>query len=53
MTDHRDARAPGHPPTSHFAKRTGPREIAWFIGLWAAGVVAVALVSGVLKMFLG
>jgi preprotein translocase subunit Sss1 len=30
-----------------------PRRLAWFVGLWAAGVLAVGLVGLVIKLALG
>jgi hypothetical protein len=30
-----------------------PRRLAWFIGLWAAGVLAVAAVAYGLKIWVG
>jgi preprotein translocase subunit Sss1 len=29
------------------------RQIAWFIGLWAAGVLAVGIVGLIIKLWLG
>jgi Protein of unknown function (DUF2474) len=29
-----------------------PRQLAWFVGLWAAGVLAVAAVSLLLRLWL-
>jgi hypothetical protein len=34
-------------------RRTGGRELGWFVLLWAGGVVSVTLVGGVIKLFLG
>ena len=36
------------------AKREPPlhRRIAWFVSLWVAGVAAVALVAGLIRMWL-
>lgn len=34
-------------------RKTGGRELLWFVALWAAGVGAVTLVGGVIKLFLG
>lgn len=33
-------------------KRTGPKELAWFIVLWALGVAAILVVGGVIKLFI-
>lgn len=30
-----------------------PRRLAWFVGLWAAGVLAVGLVGLLIKLALG
>lgn len=30
--------------------REGARQLAWFFGLWVAGVVALALVAGLLRL---
>ena len=30
-----------------------PRQLAWFVGLWAAGVAAVAALAEVLRLWLG
>jgi hypothetical protein len=32
--------------------KTGPKEIAWFIGLWALGVAAVLLIGLFIKLFI-
>jgi hypothetical protein len=29
------------------------RRIAWFVSLWAGGVIALALVAGLVRMWLG
>jgi hypothetical protein len=34
-------------------RSTGPREIAWFVGLWAAGVATVTAVGFVIRLFIG
>ena len=34
-------------------RKTGGRELIWFVALWAGGVAAVTLVGGVIKLFLG
>lgn len=34
-------------------QRTGPREVAWFIALWAGGVATVTLVGLVIRLFIG
>ncbi len=34
-------------------RKTGGREVTWFVALWAGGVAAVTLVGGVIKLFLG
>ena len=31
----------------------GAARWAWFVGLWAAGVAALGVVAGVLKLFFG
>ncbi|MGF1544510.1 MAG: DUF2474 domain-containing protein [Parvularculaceae bacterium] len=33
--------------------KTGWREIAWFAGLWAAGVAAVSALAFVIRLFIG
>jgi hypothetical protein len=33
-------------------EKTGPKEILWFVGLWAGGVAAVALVATAIKLVL-
>lgn len=33
-------------------KKTGPKEIAWFIALWVMGVAVILSVGGVIKLFL-
>lgn len=33
-------------------EKTGPRELAWFVGLWALGVVAVILLGLFIKLFI-
>ena len=33
-------------------KKTGPKEIAWFIGLWAFGVAVILTVGGLIKLIL-
>ena len=35
-----------------FVKKTGPKEIAWFVGLWALGVAAILIVGGLIKLVL-
>jgi len=30
--------------------KTGPKEIAWFIGLWALGVATILFVGGIIKL---
>ena len=30
-----------------------PRQLAWFVGLWAAGVLAIGLVGLMIKLALG
>lgn len=32
--------------------KTGPRELAWFIGLWALGVATILIVGGIIKLFI-
>jgi hypothetical protein len=29
------------------------RKLAWFVGLWAASVAALAAVAGIIRMWLG
>lgn len=31
-------------------EKTGPKEIAWFIGLWALGVATILAVGGLIKL---
>lgn len=31
-------------------RKTGSKEIAWFIGLWALGVAAILVVGGLIKL---
>ncbi len=31
-------------------EKTGPKEVLWFIGLWAAGVVTILIVGGLIKL---
>lgn len=33
-------------------KRTGPKELAWFIGLWALGVAAILIIGAIIKLFI-
>lgn len=33
-------------------KRTGPKEVAWFVGLWALGVTTILIVGGLIKLVL-
>ncbi|WP_022701141.1 hypothetical protein [Oceanicaulis alexandrii] len=33
-------------------KQTGLREFAWFVGLWAAGVLTVTILGGIIKLVL-
>jgi len=33
-------------------KKTGPKEIAWFIGLWVLGVATILTVGGIIKLVL-
>ncbi|MDY7099421.1 MAG: DUF2474 domain-containing protein [Pseudomonadota bacterium] len=33
-------------------KKTGPKELAWFVGLWALGVAAILTVGGLIKLVL-
>lgn len=32
--------------------RTGPKELAWFIGLWAAGVATILIIASLIKLVL-
>ena len=40
-------------PGSRHIEKTGPKELLWFVGLWAGGVAAVAVVAGAIKLALG
>lgn len=33
-------------------KKTGPKELAWFVGLWALGVAVILAVGGLIKLVL-
>ncbi|MBO6688803.1 MAG: DUF2474 domain-containing protein [Henriciella sp.] len=33
-------------------KKTGLKEIAWFVGLWALGVAVILIVGGLIKLVL-
>ena len=33
-------------------KKTGPKEVAWFIALWAMGVAVILTVGGLIKLVL-
>lgn len=33
-------------------EKTGPKEIAWFIGLWGLGLVTILIVGGIIKLIL-
>lgn len=33
-------------------EKTGPKEIAWFIGLWALGFATILIVGGIIKFVL-
>lgn len=33
-------------------EKTGPKELAWFVGLWALGVAAVILLGFFIKLFI-
>lgn len=33
-------------------EKTGPKEIAWFIGLWGLGFTTILIVGGLLKLIL-
>ena len=35
-----------------FVKKTGPKEFAWFVGLWALGVATILFVGGLIKLVL-
>jgi fatty acid desaturase len=35
------------------ARREGLRRLAWFVALWAAGMMVFAIVTGVLRALLG
>lgn len=37
----------------HNIRKTGLREVAWFVALWLLGVLAIALVGGVIKLVIG
>jgi hypothetical protein len=30
--------------------KTGPKELAWFVGLWALGVTSIIILGGLIKM---
>lgn len=32
--------------------KTGPKELAWFIGLWALGVAAILIIGAIIKLFI-
>ena len=33
-------------------EKTGPKELAWFVGLWTLGVTAVLLLGLIIKLFI-
>tara|TARA_A100001391_G_scaffold83076_1_gene54373 strand:- start:167 stop:310 length:144 start_codon:yes stop_codon:yes gene_type:complete len=33
-------------------RQTRLRELAWFVGLWAAGVLTVTIIGGIIKLVL-
>ena len=33
-------------------EKTGPKELAWFVGLWTLGVAAVILLGLFIKLFI-
>lgn len=33
-------------------EKTGPKELAWFVGLWAVGVASVLLLGLFIKLFI-
>ena len=33
-------------------KKTGPKELAWFVGLWALGVAVILTIGGLIKLVL-
>lgn len=35
-----------------YAPKTGWKEIAWFVALWAGGVAAITAVGGLIKLIL-
>lgn len=37
----------------HLPEKTGPREIAWFIGLWLSGVLVVGIIGFIIKLVIG
>lgn len=37
---------------NHHIEKTGLKEIAWFIGLWALGFTTILIVGGIIKLFL-
>jgi|GEM_PF-1041975 len=39
-------------PRDHDQEKTGPRQIGWFIALWALGVVTVTAIGLVIRLFL-
>jgi hypothetical protein len=39
-------------PDRKHIEKTGPKELAWFVGLWALGVVTVMLLGLFIKLFI-
>ena len=36
----------------HTIEKTGPREVLWFVGLWALGVASILIIGGLIKFIL-
>lgn len=36
----------------HSIEKTGPKELLWFIGLWALGVASILIIGGLIKLVL-
>lgn len=34
-------------------EKTGPKELLWFVALWALGFVTITVVGTIIKLFLG
>lgn len=33
-------------------EKTGPKELAWFVGLWALGVAAVIITGAIIRLII-